>query len=216
MSGAVPAAPKIYHILHVDRLPSVLADECLFSDAVMQARPASGTTIGMGTIKQRRLRLAVPCHPGTCVGDYVPFYFCPRSVMLYVIAQANHPELAYRGGQGPILTLEADFHAAVAHAEAEGGRWAISLQNAGTRYASFRADCAALAELDWTAIMARDFRPPEVKEAKQAEFLFHGRFPWSLVERIGVQNPATRQRALDCLAGARHKPAVCLTPEWYF
>jgi len=216
VSGAAPARPKIYHILHVDRLPSVLADACLFSDAAMQGRTGCGTTIGMGTIKGRRLRLPVRCHPGTCVGDYVPFYFCPRSVMLYVIYRANHPELTFRGGQGPILTLEADLDATIAHAEAAGIPWAISLQNAGAAYASFRADRAALAELDWAAINARDFRAPEVKEAKQAEFLLHGRFPWRLVERIGVQNAATGRKALGCLAGAAHIPPVRLMPDWYY
>ena len=95
-----PVQPKIYHIVHVDRLASILADGCLCSDAVMMQRPGTGTTIGMSDIKQRRLTMAVPCQPGTHVGDYVPFYFCPRSVMLYVIHCANHPQLTYRGGQG--------------------------------------------------------------------------------------------------------------------
>ncbi len=53
----------------------------------------------MPEVVSRRRRLPVPCHPGTWVGDYVPFYFCPRSVMLYVISRKNHPSLTYRGGQ---------------------------------------------------------------------------------------------------------------------
>jgi hypothetical protein len=104
-----PAQPKLYHILHVDRLSSVVADGCLWCDAVMIARDGSGTTIGMGSIKARRLALPVHPHPGSSVGDYVPFYFCPRSIMLYVIYRANHPELEYRGGQDPIVHLEADL-----------------------------------------------------------------------------------------------------------
>ena len=43
----------------------------------------------MGEIKARRLAQPVRCNPGTLVGDYVPFYFCPRSVMLYLIYKAN-------------------------------------------------------------------------------------------------------------------------------
>ncbi|WP_027285557.1 type II toxin-antitoxin system toxin DNA ADP-ribosyl transferase DarT [Rubritepida flocculans] len=216
MSGTCPVHPKIYHILHVDRLPSVLADGFLFSDAQMQGRQGCGTTIGMSRIKARRRELPVECRPGTCVGDYVPFYFCPRSVMLYVIWRANHPELAYRGGQRPIVTLEADLHEVVAHADGAGIPWAFSLSNAGAAYATFRAELPALQELDWTAIMARDFRSPEVKEAKQAEFLFHRRFPWRLVARIGVQNTTTRQKVVDCLAGAGHTPPVALEPDWYY
>jgi hypothetical protein len=72
---AVPAQPKIYHIVHVDNLASIIADGCLWSDAVMVQRQG-GTVIGMNSIKQRRLRLPVTCHAGFTVGQFVPFYFC--------------------------------------------------------------------------------------------------------------------------------------------
>ena len=39
----VPAQPKIYHIVHVDRLASIVADGCLWSDAVMVQRQGAGT-----------------------------------------------------------------------------------------------------------------------------------------------------------------------------
>ena len=67
----------------------------------------------MSEIKQRRLTNPVKCRPGLSVGECVPFYFCPRSVMLYVIHMANHPELKYRGGQGAIVHLEAGLYEAV-------------------------------------------------------------------------------------------------------
>lgn len=46
-----PSNLKIYHILHFDRLPSVIRDGYLFSDAIMNRRSAGGTTIGMSAIK---------------------------------------------------------------------------------------------------------------------------------------------------------------------
>ncbi len=103
---AVPAQPKLYHITHVDNLPAILTAGGLWSDAVMMAQGGPSATIGMGGIKQRRLGLAVRCYPGDKVGDYVPFYFCPRSIMLYLVYCANHPDMTYRGGQGPILHLQ--------------------------------------------------------------------------------------------------------------
>jgi hypothetical protein len=54
----VPAHPKIYHIAHVDRLASIIADERLWSDAEVIQRASSGTAIGMSSIKQRRLGFA--------------------------------------------------------------------------------------------------------------------------------------------------------------
>lgn len=49
-------------------------------------------------IKERRRQLRLTSHRDLRVGECVPFYFCPRSVMLYVIRHANHPKLTYRGG----------------------------------------------------------------------------------------------------------------------
>ena len=103
--------------------------------------------------------------------------------MLYVIHCANHPDLTYRGGQVPIVHVQADLHAVVAWARQHHRRWAFSLSNAGARYASFRADPAELDQIDWNAVASTDFRSPTVKEAKQAEFLVHGSFPWDLVEQ---------------------------------
>jgi hypothetical protein len=85
-----PSRPKIYHITHVDNLPAIISDGGLISDAAMIARGGPATPIGMSKIKQRRLSLPVHCHPGDHVGDYVPFYFCPRSIMLFVIHCASN------------------------------------------------------------------------------------------------------------------------------
>lgn len=211
-----PARPKIYHIVHVDRLPSIINDGHLWCDAIIIQRALPGTTIGMGGIKQRRLTLPVDCHPGLRVGECVPFYFCSRSVMLYLLYQANHPELAYRGGQGPIVHLEADFHDVVAWANAAGRRWAFSLSNAGAVYAQFRKDLNELDEINWDAVDARDWRAPEVKEGKQAEFLLHESFPWELVSRIGVRSQQVYQQVREALNAANHRPKVEIKPDWYY
>src|ERR1700677_2413270 len=103
---------RIYHITHVDNLTSILGQDGLLSDAEMVARGAPHLAIGMSSIKQRRMGLPVKCHQGDTVGEYVPFYFCPRSFMLYLLHRANHPELTYRDGQGPIVHLQADLERA--------------------------------------------------------------------------------------------------------
>ncbi len=212
-----PARPKIYHITHVDNLRGIVNDGALVSDAEMIARGGPAQAIGMSAIKRRRVEeLEVDCHTDTKVGDYVPFYFCPRSVMLFVIHCANHPELAYRDGQSPIVHLEADLHTVIRSVEASGGRWAFSLSNAGAYYTEFRSHLDELDQLDWEAIAATDFRPVEVKERKQAEFLVHGRFPFTLVECIGVQSVAIQTRVATAMAGGRHRPIIEIRREWYF
>lgn len=211
-----PVNPSIFHITHLDNLGSIVAGGFLLSDAAMLVLGGPKATIGMSSIKARRLALPVHCQPGTRVGEYVPFYFCPRSVMLYLISRANHPELAYRGGQAPILTLEADLHATVAWANAQGRRWAFSLSNAGAGYAEFRSSLAQLNELKWSAISSTDFSSSEVKEGKQAEFLLHERFPWGLVTRVAAQSVAVRDQAAAIIAGAAHRPPVDVRKDWYY
>jgi len=212
-----PVEPKIYHITHVDNLASLMAEGMLLSDAAMIERGGPVQAIGMSTIKRRRVEeLYVGAQPGTKVGDYVPFYFCPRSVMLYVIYCANHPELTYRGGQEPIVHLEADLRRVIRWADENGVRWAFSLSNAGSRYAEFRSNLSDLNELNWNAIAATDFRPSDVKEGKQAEFLVHQSFPFSLFERVGVQSTRTQLRVIQAFRDAAHRPTIEVTPEWYF
>jgi hypothetical protein len=211
----VPAQPKIYHIVHVDNLASIIADGCLWSDAVMVQRQG-GTVIGMSSIKQRRLQLPVSCHAGLTVGQFVPFYFCSRSIMLYVIHCANHPDLAYRSGQQPIVHLEADLHAVTQWAAANGWRWAVSLSNAGAVYAQFRTGIDKLGEINWAAVAAQDFRPADIKEGKQAEFLIEQAFPWHLVERIGVHSQGIVSRVSNAMQGAAHRPGIEVRRDWYY
>lgn len=212
MTMPIPAEPKIYHIVHVDRLPSIIADDRLWCDAEVVCRSPPGTTIGMNGIKQRRLtELTLASHPDLHVGDCVPFYFCPRSIMLYLIHQGNHPELSYRGGQGPIVHLEADLRQTVAWAEEHGLRWAFTLSNAGASYFEDRSDLAHLGEIDWNAVQAVDWR--QCKEGKQAEFLIGQQFPWRLISRIGVLSQQIYRQVREAVTRASHKPRIEIDPS---
>ena len=104
-----PGTPKIYHITHLDNLPSIATDSLLLSDAEMIVRGGPSATIGMSRIKQRRLSLPVACYRGDFVGDYVPFYFCPRSVMLYLLYRGNDPALTYKAVKAQSCTWRLTF-----------------------------------------------------------------------------------------------------------
>jgi hypothetical protein len=96
VSGAIPQDPAIYHITHVTNLVGILRDGCLWSDSQRIARSLQTTNIGYTHIKQRRLRRPVPVAALGVLGDYVPFNFCYRSVMLYAL-RGGHED--YAGGQ---------------------------------------------------------------------------------------------------------------------
>ena len=211
---SVPRRPKVYHIVHVDRLPSIMSDGALSSDAEMMKRPKVGTSIGMEKIKARRARAPLESHPGLHVGDCVPFYFCPRSVMLYLMYRGNHPELTYRGGQGPIVHLEADLLETVRWADQVSRRWAFTASNAGSSYFDDWSDLSELHRIDWSAVEATDWRGK--KEGKQAEFLMELSFPWALIGRVGVHSTSIQRFALETFEGVQHLPRVEVKSDWYY
>lgn len=214
---SVPAAPKIYHITHVDNLKGIVQSGVLWSDAQRITQSLECSIVGMSAIKHRRLEEQhVTCHPGTLVGEYVPFYFCPRSVMLYILYRGNHPDITYRGGQNSIVHLAAELHAVVAWAESRKVNWAFSDTNAGARYARFFSRIDELGYVNWAAVQARDFQNDLIKERKQAEFLVYESFPWELVTQIGVQNNQMKFAVEATLARAEHRPLVSVEPDWYY
>jgi hypothetical protein len=54
----------------------------------------------------------VPLAPYGCVADYVPFYFAPRSPMLYKLHKGGVPN--YTGGQDPLVYLVSSAEAVAA------------------------------------------------------------------------------------------------------
>ena len=136
--------------------------------------------------------------------------------MLFVIHRANNPDLTYRGGQAPIVHLEADLYDVVRWAESNARRWAFTTSNAGSTYARFHAGLDRLGEIDWSSVAAIDFTRPDVKEAKQAEFLFESPFPWSLIERVGVASHAVIAHTENAVRGSAHRPPIQVRSEWYY
>lgn len=218
VSTLIPARPKLYHIVHVDRLPSIIHAGGLVSDVAATEASFPGTNIGITEIKERRRTRRLRSHPNLRVGECVPFYFCTRSVMLYVIAESSAPELGYRGGQDPIIHLQADLHATVAWAERERHRWAFTNRNAGTRYFDDFADIRNLDRIQWDAMSKQPWQTddwPSTKDAKQAEFLLERFFPWSLIERIGCRTVETRTQVTALVRHTKHRPPVLLVRDWY-
>ncbi len=208
--------PTIYHIVHVDRLESIVSSGCLWFDAQVRSLNLGGTSIGMSSIKQRLLALPLTSRPGLHVGGCVPFYFCPRSVMLYLIFRGNHPELDHRGGQDHIVHLEADLNLSVAWAESVGMRWAFTSSNAGSSYFQDYADLHDLNKIDWDAVNSNWWSDQPVKEGKQAEFLVERSFPWHLVERIGIRTIILYNGIQAALSATNHRPPIAIKPGWYY
>lgn len=208
---------KLYHILHVDKLHSIIGSGGLLSDGEVIRQGLGGTVIGMNSIKQRRLNeLALATYPDLHVGECVPFYFCPRSVMLYMMHKGNSPELDYKGGQDDIIHLEYDLMDVVNWANTNGLRWVMTDSNAGSYYFNDSNNISDINNLNWDAINAYYWSDPSTREAKQAEFLCESFVPFELIQTIGVNTVETLQKVQTILSSSAHKPIVEIKKEWYY
>lgn len=202
-----PFNPHIYHITHIANLTGILAAGGLWSDAQRIARKLDVTNIGHRHIKNRRLSRPVPVAARGHLGDYVPFNFCNRSVMLYPI-HIGHAD--YSDGQDPIVHLVSDVRAATALQRP----WTFTDRHAELPYAEFYDDLGQLDEIAWP-VMDKTYWSDD-KEERQAEFLVHDFFPWSAVLSIGVHTPARSVELAAILGQAAHRPPVLVQPTWYY
>jgi|GEM_PF-2597155 len=86
--------------------------------------------IGLKHIKQRRQHRVVPVAAQGVLADYVPFNFCPRSVMLCAIAN-GHTD--YQGGEDDVIHLVARFASILA----AGVQWAFTDRHAELSHALY-------------------------------------------------------------------------------
>jgi hypothetical protein len=212
----IPSDIKIFHITHIDNLKSIIDDNCIWSDSEMLTYGKEYNNVGISSIKTRRMNMLIDCYKNDFVGDYVPFNFCPRSVMLYLLHCSNHQDLLYRGGQEPIVHLQSDLKSTVLWADDNEVRWSFTPSNAGAAYTIFYNNLAHLNEIDWEAVNSLDFRNTQIKEFKQAEFLIHKQFPWHLVETIGAYSAGILRQVEKLTLDCHYKPQLAVKPEWYY
>jgi ssDNA thymidine ADP-ribosyltransferase, DarT len=205
----VPADPDIYHITHIKNLPGILNASCLWSDARRIRHGFEVENIGYPHIKKRRLKRVVPVAAGGVLGDYVPFNFCPRSVMLFVVNK-GHPD--YGGGQDEIVHLRSTARTAIS----TGRPWAFTDRHADLDYAEYHDDLAELDDVAWDVMPLAYWSEPQTKEVRQAEFLVHDWLQWGAILEVGVINDAMAARVRSLLGPSTKTPVVSVRRSWYY
>ncbi|MCW2952765.1 MAG: hypothetical protein JWQ48_1935 [Conexibacter sp.] len=165
-------------------------------------------------IKSVRSTWPVRVARGGTLADYVPFYYAPRSPMLYAISTGHVAD--YEGGQDEVahLVLEAEDIA-------EPGSFAITDGHAATRLSLQYDDLAALDEaISWPIMSARYWRDTDAdgdrKRRRQAEFLAWSLVPFAAVRIIGVRTVEIAERVRASLAGSAHMPEIVVRADWYY
>lgn len=200
----------VYHITHVNNLPEIVRHDGLLCDNERIRLGLNNTEIGYEHIKIRRRHRQVPVAAKGVLADYVPFYFCPRSPMLYAIEKRLTN--VYQNGQASIVHLEFDMLALMNLRQA----WCFTDRHADLAIAEYFDDWARKECLRWDVILSDDWGGDARRPFKQAEFLVYRRVPWSCVARIGVINEGVATQARRAVESARHQPSIEIQSSWYY
>lgn len=215
----------ILHFTHIDNLPAIAVDNSLLCD--FHARKSrSITEVGDAEIKENRRSKPVlartsgqPAGPGGRVGDYVPFYYAPRSPMMYRIAcdgRDMRPN-RYQGGDSPLIYLVTTV-GAIIDADLP---WAATDGNAAATVTRFANSLDALNQLiDWPLMKATMWKDtdadPDRQRRRMAEFLVHDHVPLSVFRQVATYSDAHACHARGALAGNPLADAVVVRPGWYY
>jgi hypothetical protein len=205
-----PSTKNIYHITDISNLAGILASGGIFSDAAMRNAATGPTEIGYAIIKERRLtEYRVQCCDDRFVGEFVPFYFCPRSPMLSTINKGNTGRPP--GCQETILHLVST----VANGYNLNKQWTISDGNAGSAYTTFANDLQALDRVNWEIVESWNWAGERL-HVKATEFLIADFFPVSALIGIGCHNEETAVKVRAILVQHNSRLKVKVFPKWYY
>ncbi len=186
---ARPDPTWVYHFTRVEHLASII-EHGLVCDTRAHRPGLLTTEIGDLGIKEGRAHRQVPVGMGGVVADYVPFYYAPRSPMMYSISRGRVP--TYQQGCDRLVYLVTSTQRLRE----------LGLHVVGTdrhplkriaRFATDDSDVTAMT--DWALMRERHWsntpEDPERRERRQAECLVHHGVP-----REGIVAVAARSEAI--------------------
>lgn len=206
-----PEKALIFRILHKRNLPFVLGNglHC----------PNSGVTdpnfvgIGSSDLITKRSTHPVPVPPGGPLGDYVPFYFTPYSVMLLNIITGRNVR--------PIPKSEIAFLVSSLHEVTKlSVPFVFTDRHAYLSRAEYYSDLADLRHVDFELLRTKDFKydpeDPQKGERYQAEALIYQHLPLEALLGVVCYDKQTVTSVTSELASRELEIKAIDRPSWYF
>lgn len=177
---ARPIPTPLFHFTHLRNLPTIMSVG-LFADSLARAGSMQ-VEIADQEVKARRRTRPVRVGRGGYVGDYVPFYYAPRSPTMYVINRGDVS--TYQGGFDDVVYLATTVEALL--------ELALDVvfcdRNAAKHVAAFSTDIVDLDSLvDWPLMRATMWN--NTGDDSRADGAADGRVPGALARAMGGLPP---------------------------
>lgn len=225
LAMTMPHPVRLFHITAIANLPDIFAKGALFSKNSVAKNGIGYANIAHQGAQGTRSVKSVPNPPGGNVHDFTPFYFAPRSPMLFAINRGNVQGCDLR--QADIVHLETTIDFVLAH----GQPFVFYDRNATLAYSTPYADLADLDRVAWDLITEQpqldgyckfwqsnpsNQRYVDRMEKRMAEFLVKSHVPLAALTRIGVFSSAQQQTVSQIVAAHNLAIPIVVMANWYF
>jgi ssDNA thymidine ADP-ribosyltransferase, DarT len=171
--------------------------------------------VGDRGVKAWRRTKRIRVGPGGIAADYVPFYFAPRSPMLFKIWRhgvEQYPE----GRQEPLIYLVTALDAV----ERLGLPFVFSDGNCAKDITDVFDDLSDLDKVDWLLMKQKMWNDTasdgDRMRRRMAEFLVYDRVPWSAFLGVGTMTGEVADRVRNILASFGLSGDVIVKRDWYY
>lgn len=210
-----PQRKYCYRITHIGNLPLILQN-----GIVNKYHPKSSldyVEIGNPEIIDVRSTMPVRINGYGNIGEYVPFYFTPKSIMLFnIITGHRHPQVQKRN-RSEILVLRCLIQELM-----KLPRWFFTDGQANIKDGTVKhySDSTYLERIDWLCIQQGNFTKSDddfdLPRRYQAEFLVHREVPLKSIESLNVFNQDRADFVNKMLKENNVNLAVNVQPLYFF
>lgn len=208
-----PNREYCYRVTHIDNLPMILQHGLVSS---RHPKANSGfTSIGNPEIIGKRSEESVRIAGYETMGDYIPFYFTPRSIMLYNIVTGHRAPVVPKRNAKELVVIRCRIEdlAGLPQFFFTDGQGNDSV----TKHYN---DLEESDKVDWASIHASRFDKNDSDFDRprryQAEFLVHGEVPVSHIESLHVVDNATADKVRKILSSHQINLPVIVSPTYFF
>ena len=202
-----------YRITHIQNLPLILQYGILNKNHP----DADGGYIDIGNPEIIDVRSTTPVKINDygMIGDYVPFYFTPKSMMLFNIITGYRAPVVPKRRRSEILVIRC-----LIEDLADLPQWFFTDGQGNDMATDHYNNLAELDTIDWEAIQQSNFKKSDGDYDRprryQAEFLVHQRVPVESIESLNVYNQDAADYVNEQLTQNNINLAVHIQPKYFF
>lgn len=177
------------------------------------SKDANFLPIGNADLINKRSSRQVPIPPSGTLSDYVPFYFTPKSMMMFNIKTGYNVQKRSNEEIAIVVT-------SVPQLVSDKVPFIFTDRHAYTQFTQFTSDTSKLSELPWDLWRSVDFKRNNDDLGKtdryQAELLVHARLPVTSILGVAGCDTSCRDQISAILSGTPLEGKAYAMPSWYF